>query len=314
MSSACDLLGLSRATWYRWQTPPPERKPKAPGPRSELGAEEVQRVLDVLNSERFVDQAPRQVYAKLLDEGTYLCSVRTMYRILENANQVRERRNQLRRPHYAKPELMATGPNQVWSWDITKLRGPMKWEYYYLYVILDIYSRYVVGWMLADCEAGELAQQLIAQTAERQGIDGGTLTLHSDRGPSMTSLGVSDLLARLEVTKSLNRPYCSNDNPYSESQFKTMKYMPTYPDRFGCQEDARVFCQGFFPWYNDEHYHSRLLLLTPGMVHTGQADEVLAQRQAVLDQAYLDHPGRFGKPPSVGSLPEAVWINPPADA
>lgn len=234
-----------------------------------------------------------------------------MYRILQRHGEVRERRDQLRHPKYTKPELVATGPNQVWSWDITKLKGPVKLCYYNLYVILDIYSRYVVGWMVADRESSQLAQTLIKTTADRQGIDPNQLTLHSDRGPSMTSVGVAELLARLEITRSLNRPYCSNDNPYSESQFKTLKYQPTFPDRFGSQQDARSFCGEFFEWYNQHHYHTRMALLTPYSIHYGLAEGVLEQRQLVLDDAYQRMPRRFAQRPYAGSLPEAVWINKP---
>ena len=269
-------------------------------------------MLDVLHSDRFVDKAPAAVYAALLDQGTYHCSIRTMYRILHDCREVRERRNQLRHPNYKKPELLATGPNQVWSWDITKLLGPAKWTYYYLYVILDIYSRYVVGWMLASRENADLAKRLIRESIERQQVEPGKLVIHSDRGPSMKSHAVAQLLATLGVTKSHSRPHVSNDNPFSESQFKTLKYRPEFPDRFGSQEDAHGFCQGFFPWYNDEHYHSGLGMLTPASVHYGHAAEVLAERQRTLDAVYAAHPERFvGKRPRPLALPAAVWINPP---
>jgi putative transposase len=271
-------------------------------------------VLDVLHSPRFVDKAPAAVYAALLDEGTYHCSIRTMYRILHDAREVRERRNQLRHPNYKKPELLATGPNQVWSWDITKLLGPAKWTYYYLYVILDIYSRYAVGWMLASRENAELAKRLIRDSIDRQNVNPGELIIHSDRGPSMKSHTVAQLLGSLGVTKSHSRPHVSNDNPFSESQFKTLKYRPEFPDRFGSQQDAHAFCKPFFHWYNHEHYHSGLGMLTPAAVHYGRAGEMLAARQRTLDVAFGTHPERFvRKRPEPMALPEAVWINPPKE-
>ncbi len=286
-----------------------ERRP----PTRALSVPQRQRVLEELHSERFVDKAPAETYAALLDEGVYLCSVRTMYRILSDADEVRERRNQVRHPHYQKPELLATGPNQVWSWDITKLLGPAKWTYFYLYVILDIFSRYVVGWMIASRESAHLAQRLIRETVEKQGVAQNQLIIHSDRGPSMKSHGVAQLLGALGITKSHSRPHVSNDNPFSESQFKTLKYRPDFPSRFGSQQDAHTFCREFFAWYNDEHYHWGIGLLTPAAVHDGRADEILAKRQTVLDAAYAHYPERFvNKIPSPPARPMAVWINPPA--
>jgi putative transposase len=286
--------------------------PQRPAPPRALGPAERQTVLAQLNSERFVDQAPAQVYATLLDEGQYLCSVRTMYRILDQHDQVRERRNQLSHPAYQKPELLATGPNQVWSWDITKLLGPAKWTYFYLYVILDIFSRYAVGWMVASRESATLAQKLIRETCQKQSIAAGQLTVHADRGSSMTSGPVALLLADLGVTKTHSRPYNSNDNPFSESHFKTFKYRPEFPDRFGCIQDARSFCQRFFSWYNTEHHHSGLGWLTPQVVHGGQSAAVLAARQKVLNQAFRTTPERFvRKPPQSPRLLDKVWINPP---
>ena len=314
-ATACRAMGVSRATVYRRrsrQSTSGEARCKRRQPRA-LNSEQRQSVLDVLHSDRFVDKAPAAVYAALLDEGTYHCSIRTMYRILHDCREVRERRNQLRHPNYKKPELLATGPNQVWSWDITKLLGPAKWTYYYLYVILDIYSRYVVGWMLASRENADLAKRLIRDSIEKQNVDTKKLTLHSDRGPSMKSHTVAQLLATLGATKSHSRPHVSNDNPFSESQFKTLKYRPEFPDRFGSQEDAHGFCQSFFHWYHHEHYHSGIGLLTPAMVHYGHAPEVLARRGQTLDVAYQAHPERFvGKRPRPLALPEAVWINPPS--
>jgi putative transposase len=269
-------------------------------------------VRQVLNSERFWDSSPRQVYATLLDEGTYLCHWRTMYRILDEHTEVRERRNQLQHPNYTKPELLATGPNQLWSWDITKLRGPAKWTYYYLYVILDVFSRYVVGWMIAERESASLARELIAASCTKQGIQREQLTLHADRGNSMHSKSVALLLADLGVTKTHSRPYVPNDNPYSEAQFKTLKYRPDYPDRFGSIADARCWARYFFQWYNHEHRHTGLGLMTPATVHYGQAQTVYGQRQQVLHAAYAAHPERFVRGlPTPPELPTAVWINRP---
>jgi putative transposase len=265
-----------------------------------------------MHSERFMDQAPREIYATLLDEGRYLCSVRTMYRILEQESEVRERRNQLRHPVYEKPELLATAPNQVWSWDITKLLGPVKWTYYHLYVILDIFSRYVVGWMLARQESAALAQRLIEATCHKQAIAASQLTIHADRGSSMTSKPVAFLLADLGSTKTHSRPHTSNDNPFSESQFKTLKYRPDFPQRFSSIEEARSFCQSFFAWYNREHYHTGIGLLTPHVVHYGLAEKVMEARRNVLSEAYRLHPERFiNGPPQINPLPKGVWINPP---
>jgi len=314
---ACEALGVSRATCYRRRrlTPaqcgPPAGRQRPRPPRG-LSDDERQTVLDTLHSERFADKAPPQVYAALLDQGTYLCSTRTMYRILEDAQEVRERRDQLRHPQYKKPELLATAPNQVWSWDITKLLGPAKWTYFYLYVILDIFSRCVVGWLLAGRESADLARRLIRESVEKQGVSEGQLVIHSDRGPAMVSQTVAQLLATLGVTKSHSRPHVSNDNPFSESQFKTLKYRPEFPDRFGSQQDAHAFCVSFFDWYNNHHYHSGTGLLTPAMVHYGQAQQVLNGRHEVLSAAYAAHPERFvNKPPAPAPLPSAVWINPP---
>jgi putative transposase len=315
VAAACEALGVPRASFYRLRrsSAAPQAaasRPRIP-PRS-LSERERRQVLEVLHSERFVDKAPAEVYATLLDEGDYLCSVRTMYRILGESNEVRERRNQLRHPQYKKPELLATGPNQVWSWDITKLLGPAKWTYFYLYEILDIYSRYVVGWMVASGESAALAKRLIWETVGKQVVDTNQLIIHSDRGPSMKSHSVGQLMATLGITKSHSRPHVSNDNPFSESHFKTLKYRPEFPSRFGCQEDARSFCGEFFDWYNNEHYHSGIGFLTPAMVHYGLADVVLADRQRVLDAAYAAHPERFVKKrPSPSAVPKEVWINPP---
>lgn len=269
-------------------------------------------IIEVLHDARFLDKSPNQIYATLLDEGVYLCSIRTMYRILHSIREVRERRNQLTHPNYERPELLATRPNQVWSWDITKLKGPQKWTYFYLYVMIDIFSRYVVGFMVANRESASLAEHFIGEAIQRQHPETSELTIHSDRGSAMTSKPVALLLADLGVTKSLNRPHVSNDNPYSESQFKTLKYHPHFPARFGSIEDARAYCQRFFDWYNGEHRHSGIALMTPSMVHYGESDSVRKRRQLVLNKAFSKHPERFvrGNPRSL-ALPAAAWINAP---
>ena len=314
-AAACRALNVPRASLYRHLQPPGEPAP-APAPRPSppraLTSEERQQVLAVLHEERFRDKAAPEVFATLLDEGTYLCSLRTMYRILEDSGEVRERRDQLRHPSYQKPQLLATAPNQVWSWDITKLLGPVKWTYFYLYVILDIFSRYVVGWMVAERESAELAKRLIVETCRKQNIGPDQLTIHADRGTSMTSKPVALLLADLGITKTHSRPHVSDDNPFSESQFKTLKYRPEFPDRFGSIQDARGFCQVFFPWYNAEHHHTGIGLLTPEVLHYGRADAVILQRQMVLTQAFQRNPERFVRAhPKPPAKPTAVWINPP---
>ncbi len=312
--AACCALSLPRASYYRFHRV--KEKPVVPSPRPpsarSLMPEEREKVKEILHSERFVNHAPSQVWATILDEGTYLCSERTMYRILASENELRERRNQLRHPNYAAPELLATGPNQVWSWDITKLAGPRKWSYYYLYVILDIFSRYVVGWMVADRESATLAEKLISDTCAKQQITRGQLTIHADRGSSMKSKAVALLLSDLGITKTHSRPYVSDDNPFSESHFKTLKYRPDFPERFYTIEEARSFQQRFMPWYNQEHRHSGIGLLTPEMVHYGRAEEVIKARAITLAQAYAMTPIRFvRKVPTPPVLPAAVFINPP---
>ena len=313
---ACAAFGVARAGLYRArQQRATPGAPRRPTPPRALTAAERRALLDVLHSERFVDRAPKAVYATLLDEGAYLGSWRTMYRVLASAGEVRERRNQRRHPPYAKPELLATGPNQVWSWDITKLLGPVKWTYFSLYVILDIFSRYAVGWMVAHGERAALAERLITATCEKQEIVAGQLTIHADRGTSMTSKPIALLLADLGVTRTHSRPHVSDDNPYSEAQFKTLKYRPEFPERFGSIEDARVFCQQFFAWYNTEHHHAGIGLLTPETVHYGHVGPVLDQRRAVLASAYAAHPERFvRKPPEPPAVPTAAWINRPSPA
>lgn len=311
---ACPVLRVPRSTLYRWQKPvvaTPTPKPKPRSPRA-LSAQEQATVLELLNSERFQDQAPRQVYATLLDEGLYVCHWRSMYRVLAENHQVAERRNQLVHPAVVKPQLVATAPNQVWSWDITKLLGPTKHTFYYLYVILDVYSRLVPGWLLAAKESDELARQLVRETCLKQHIPLGELTLHADRGSAMIAKPLALLLTDLGVTKSHSRPRVSNDNPYSEAQFKTMKYRPDYPEFFASLLEARAWAQGFFQWYNHEHKHSALCLLTPAVVHYGHADAVLRARQKVRQQAFAAHPERFVKgPPTLATLPPEVWINRP---
>lgn len=314
---ACDAVGEAQARWYRRhrQTPPlpkPERMPAVqPRALSETERKEVRRVLE---SEEFVDEAPATVYAKLLDQGIYLASVSSMYRILRSHGEVRERRRHASHPAHKKPELIATGPNQCWSWDITKLLGPDKWVYYYLYVIIDIFSRYVPGWMLARAENASLAEALLAETVIKQGIEFGQLTIHADRGSPMTAKPVAHLLADLGVTKSHSRPHVSNDNPYSESQFRTLKYRPDFPDRFGCYEDAHSHCGRFFGWYNDDHRHSGIGYHTPADVHYGRAEHLREKRAVVLSGAYDLHPERFvRKPPEPPKLPTVAWINQPKE-
>jgi putative transposase len=311
VAPACDALGVPRASFYRWRAPVhgPHRKRRVP---RALTAEERAAVLDTLHEERFVNHAPREVAATLIDEGKRLCSVSTMYRVLREHGEVRERRDQLRHPAYAAPELVAERPNQVWSWDITKLKGPVKWSYFQLYVILDIYSRYIVGWMIAHRESATLAERLIATTCERQSIVRDQLTIHADRGSSMTSQTVAHLLADLGVTKTHSRPHVSDDNPYSEAQFKTLKYRPDFPDRFGCIQDARTHFGAFERWYNHEHHHSGIGDLTPADVHHGRAQTRLEARQRVLDAAYAAHPERFVRgAPKAPTAPPAAWINRP---
>ena len=311
--AACAALAVSRATHYR-RARGPRLGPPAPRPSPARALTETERttVLDLLHTERFIDTSPAETYATLLDEGTYLASERTMYRILASASEVRERRNQRRHPVYARPELLATGPNKLWSWDITKLRGPARWTYFQLYVILDVFSRYAPGWMVATRESAELARRLIADTARKQGIAPDELTIHADRGSSMTSRPVALLLADLGIARSHSRPHVSNDNPYSEAGFKTLKYRPEFPDRFGSIEDARAFCAGFFAWYNTEHRHSGIAMFTPADVHYGRAGELLDVRTGVLDAAYAAHPERFVKgPPFARPVPTEVWINQP---
>ena len=310
VSEACRSLGVPRSSLYRARKPKPVAAPR-PAPSRALDSAEREEVRATLNSERFCDSAPREVYATLLDEGVYQCHWRTMYRILEEHDEVHERRNQRRHPVSVRPELRATGPNELWSWDITQLRGPRS-THYYLYVILDVFSRFVPGWMVAERESAQLAEQLIAETCAKQGIARDQLMLHSDRGSAMRSKTVAQLLIDLGVAKSHSRPYTPTDNPYSESQFKTMKYRPEYPERFQGPTEARGWARNFFRWYNHEHHHSGLGLMTPAVVHYSLADEVYEQRRQVLASAYTAHPERFvNGEPRPPRWPDEVWINPP---
>lgn len=317
--AACHALGVVRSSFYRLRPRPAAALPLAPAPHSvrptsarALSPDERATVLGYLHEERFQDRSPAAIYATLLDEGVYPCSIRTFYRVLDSEGQNRERRAQLTHPPYRRPELLATAPNQLWSWDITKLLGPAKWTYFYLYVIMDVFSRYVVGWMVAHQESAELAKRLLQDTCAKQNIAPGQLTIHADRGSSMTSKPVAFLLADLGITRTHSRPHVSDDNPYSESQFRTLKYRPEFPDRFGSLQHSRAFGQQFFLWYNQQHRHSGLALLTPAVVHYGQAPQVIQQRQAVLNAAYTAHPERFvNHPPKPLALPTEVWINKP---
>lgn len=314
---ACRALGASVATIYRRRKPPEPRAPKPrPTPARALSGAERQAVLDVLHSERFVDVSPEETCATLLDEGAYLCSPRTMYRILAaHHGGVRERRNQLTHPAYEKPELLAERPNELWSWDISKLKGPAKWTWFYLYVILDVFSRYIVAWTVQYRETAELAKALIEQAAEQQQITPKILTLHADRGSPQRAKPVAFLLADLGITKTHSRPYTSSDNPYSESNFKTLKYRPEFPARFDDIEHAREHCRVFVDWYNHQHRHSGIGLMTPAAVHYGQAQQLHAARAQVLDAAFAAHPERFvRKPPVPPELPTAAWINKPKTA
>lgn len=310
---ACRALGVSPATIYRRRRPPDPR-PRRPrvAPARALSEPERQAVIAELRCARFVDCSPAQVWATLLDEGRYLASERTMYRLLDAHGEVRERRDQRTHPGYAKPELLAECPNELWSWDISKLKGPAKWTYFYLYVILDVFSRYVVGWTVQHREDAQLAKALIRQACEQQQITREQLTVHADRGSSMTSKPVAFLLGDLGVTRSHNRPYTSTDNPYSEAHFKTLKYRPEFPKRFENIQQARAFCRTFFDWYNHSHRHSGIGLMTPAAVHHGHAKALHAERQRVLAAAYAATPERFvRRPPRPPALPTAAWINKP---
>lgn len=326
VSQACAALDMPRSSYYRAQVPvtttcsPLEPVPPtlaladktAPASPRALSETEKERLRQLLHSERFVDSSPYQVYGTLLDEGVYHCSISTMYRLLRHDGELRERRRQRAHPAYAKPELLATAPNQLWTWDITKLHGPLKGHSFALYVLLDVFSRYVVGWLVAEREAAYLAEDLMAESCLKQDIQPDQLTIHADRGGPMTAKSLALLLTDLGVAQSHSRPYTANDNPFSEAQFKTVKYRPDYPDRFGSLVDARAWAQAFFHWYNQQHRHTGLGLLTPSIVHHGQAEKHQQQRQQVLQTAYAQHPERFIQgQPVPPALPTAVWINPP---
>ena len=309
--AACTALCVSRASYYRAQKPKAERSPR-PRPARALSEVERARVLAVLDSEPCMDLAPAQVYAKLLEDGEYLCSTRTMYRVLAEAHQVRERRAQRKHPEYTKPKLVATAPNQVWSWDTTKLPGPTKGTYFTLYVILDIFSRYIVGWQVATRESAAVAQELIKACCKQQGVARDQLTIHADRGSPMVAKSTALLYVDLGIAKSHSRPHTSNDNPYSESNFRTMKYRPEMPEQLGSLEHARQVMGALVDWYNDEHYHVGLALLHPVDVHYGRAEAIVAARQLVLDAAHRQHPERFVRGRPVQKQPPATaWINPP---
>ena len=314
-AATCAALGVSRASVQRRRArliAPAMVPRRRPTPTRALTVPQRRMVLDLLHAPPFADQAPAEIYASLLDEGVYHCSIRTMYRMLADNDELRERRDQLRHPVYRKPELLAERPNQVWSWDITRLMGPAKWNYFYLYVILDIFSRRVVGWCVADAESAVLFRPLLDDAIAKHHVPPGQLTLHADRGGPMKAKATALLLADLGVTRSHNRPHTSNDNPFSESHFKTLKYQPRFPKRFGCIEDAKSFCRSFFDWYNKDHHHAGIGLMTPDQVHYGQTDAVHAARQDTLDRAFRENPQRFvNKPPSPPDKPTAAWINPP---
>ncbi len=311
---ALRALGAAHATWYRRRAPRVHAPARPrPAPARALSSIERQRIVETLNSARFADCTPYTAWARLLDEGTYLASVRTFYRVLATEGQMRERRDQLVHPAHLKPELIATAPNQVWSWDITRLRSTMKWQHFYLYVLLDIFSRYVVGWLVASAENAGLASALIEETCDKHGIARDTLTLHSDRGSPMRAKTTAELLVDLGVAASFSRPRVSNDNPFSEAQFKTLKYRPDFPERFDGIEQARTHLRGFFAWYNDEHRHSGIGFMTPAAVHFGRSGVIDDQRRRVLQAAYAAHPERFkGRLPTPPALPAIVGINLPS--
>jgi putative transposase len=311
--AACAAVGRARATHYRHRAPARRRMPGCrPAPPNKLTAAEAEQILGVLRSPRFVDLSPAQVFHILLDEGTYLASVSTFYRLLRAGGEVRERRRQASHPPRVRPELVARTPNAVWSWDITKLKGPRRGEYYDLYVVLDIFSRYVTAWCVAPAESGQLARELIADAVARHQVLPGQLTIHADRGSSMTSSPVAELLIFLGIGRSHSRPHISNDNPFSESQFKTLKYCPAFPERFGAIQDARAFCDQFFCYYNHDHRHSGIGYHTPASVHYGTAAEIRARRAATLDAAYAASAARFRHRPRPPKIPAVAWINEPS--
>jgi len=319
IDALCIALVIPRATYYRHldrleQSQNVALKVVLPKktPENALRKQERQTVLDLLHSDRFIDKTPYEIYYELIDQGEYHCSIRTMYRVLEEQGESKDRRLQRNHRDAVKPELLATRQNEVWSWDITKLLGPQKWVYFHLYVIMDIFSRYVVGWLIADRECQKLARRLIHTTALKHGIQPNELTLHADNGPAMKALTVAQLLDHLGIAKTHNRPYTSNDNPFSESQFKTMKYRPEFPVRFQSLTSAEAFCQPYFNWYNNEHYHSGIAWLTPESVHFGRGEVILQKRHETMQQAYIEDPRRFNnQSPKLYQLPSEVYINPP---
>ena len=313
LNAACDALTVSRASLYRSRKPPSSTPPtvrlRAPSPRR-LGDVERQHLLDTLHLPEFADQPPAEIYAQLLGRGIYLASIRTMYRLLAEFGENRERRNQRPAQTHAMPSLTATAPNQVWTWDITKLATLEKGVFLMAYVIIDLFSRYVVGWMVAAKECKHLAAQLFADAIARHGIEPG-LQVHADRGSAMKSDTLAQLLESLGVTRSFSRPRVSDDNAFSEAQFKTLKYQPDYPGRFTGDIHARAWLANFFGWHNDEHHHAGLALFTPADVFLGRVEAVRATRQVALDAAYAAHPERFPNgPPRASSPPSAVYINP----
>jgi putative transposase len=319
-SDLCEALGIARASLYRTRSFDPDAAREKEtrivrfSPRALL-LEERETIVNLLDSPEYVDMAPPQIYTKLLDFGVYLASVSTMYRLLRERGEVRERRNQLTHPAYARPELMATGPNQLWSWDITKMRSLITGVYFYLYVIIDVFSRYIVGWTIQHRESEVIATELVEQTCQKQRIERGKLTIHADNGSAMISKTLSVLMIDLGVAKSHSRPHVPDDNPFSEAQFKTMKYRPDYPNRFASIDEARLFAKGFFRWYNTQHYHSGIAMMTPQSIHYGQASVVIQRRAIVLASACASHPERFvRKQPAPEPLPAAVWINKPIPA
>lgn len=312
ISNACACLGVPRSSFYRVQSKKSSCNSLDVRPPLALSEEEKSAVIELMHSERFADKTPYEIYGTMLDEGQYLCSIRTMYRYLSELGESNERRRNHKKRDDIKPELLAIQPNEVWSWDITKLKGPQKWTYFYLYVIIDIYSRYVVGWVVSESERSDLASDFIEQTCSKQNIKPEQLTLHADRGASMKSKLVANLLGDLGVTKTHNRPYVSDDNPYSESQFKTLKYCPEFPKQFGSLQDARAFCRTFFMWYNNEHRHTGIALFTPQAVHYGQDKELLKTRNLALTTAFTANPERFkNNKPKAAEVPDAVYINKP---
>ena len=313
VTQACSALNVPRSRFYRAGSDAPPVESTRPSPAWRLSETERRTIRNTLNSEAYVDMPPRAVVAALLDQGIYLCSWRTMYRILSEYDEVRERRNVRRHPNHTKPQLVARDPRQVWSWDITRLKGASKGLFYYLYVIMDLYSRYVVGWMVAERESEALARTLISETFYKEGLVQGQITLHSDRGAPMTADAMVEMLDVLGINRSLSRPRVSNDNPYSEAQFKTLKYRPEMPKHFDDLEHANAYCRSVIQWYQFHHFHSGIAFLPPAAVHAGHAEAILSKRQDVLDDFFNLHPERFPLgPPSVKTLPSEVWINDPA--